>query len=169
MNRTIVTRLAAPLLARITQVPGPYLVPFIIALSVVGPFIAEVSFFSVMEVAVFSVIGLVLRRLRYSLASFVLGLVLGPTFETNIYLTNNIYGGWHFIPHRIFADVLFLIAIAVLVAKGVQIHRESRKRREGQAAQLAEIDDPLVRTSKALEFERARRPYPLLEVMTSIQ
>lgn len=159
--------LAAPFLARVTQVPGPYLVPFIIALSVVGPFVAEVSFFSVMEVAVFSIIGLVLRRLRYSLASFVLGLVLGPTFETNIYLTNNIYGGWHFIPHRIFADVLFIIAAVVLAAKAVQIRRDSRKRRASESNELAAIADPVERTAKALDHERTRHPYPLLEVGTT--
>ena len=120
---------SAPLLAKVTRVPGPALVPFIIALSVVGPWIADVAFFSVMEVVVFAIVGFLLRRLRYSLASFVVGLVLGPTFENNIYLTHSVYKGWTFLLQPA-SDVMLAIAIGLIVLKTVQNRRDKRAAKE---------------------------------------
>ena len=159
--------ISGPQLAKVTKIPGPILVPFMFALAVVGPFLADVSFFSVVEVLVFGVIGLVLRRLRFSLATLILGLVLGPTFESNIYLVHNVYRGFSFIQAQPFADVLFVIAIAILVLKAVEIRRARRKRLAAREDRLAGIDDAVLRAEAVRQQRTEDSPYPLLAVITT--
>ena len=159
---TVIGTAVGPALARISKVPGPLVVPFIFILSVAGPFLTDTHFFPVWEMLVFSVVGVVLRRLKYPLGSFVLGLVLGPTFEQNIYLTNNIYPGWEWIWERPLATAIFLIAIVVLVVKALEIRRAGQQRKRALAAL-----GPL--TPEARAGERSRRaPYPLLSLIVSV-
>jgi putative tricarboxylic transport membrane protein len=149
--------LAAPWLAKVTKVPGPVLVPFILCLAVVGTYVADVSFFSVIEMLVFSVVGLVLRRLRYSVASFVIGLVLGPTLEPNLHLTHTVYPGFSFLG-RPLADVLFAIAIAILILKAIQFRRSAARAKAAVTA-----DGPADR----LRQELLLHPNPLLAPITT--
>ena len=164
---TIAGVLAGSQLAKVTKIPGPVLVPFLFAMSALGPFLADVSFFSVGEVLVFGVIGLVLRRLKFSLATLVLGLVLGPTFESNIYLIPNVYNGFDFLKKQPFADALFGVAIVILVAKGIEVRRSHVKRRAAEAETLAGVDVAL----RADVIRRQRQkdtPYPVLQLITTL-
>jgi putative tricarboxylic transport membrane protein len=165
---TVVGVLVAPVLARVTKVPGPILVPIILSLAVIGPFLATATFFATYEVFIFGALGLLLRRLRYSLASFVIGLVLGPTFENNVYLTHNVYPGLSFITARPGADAVFVVAIAVLVLKGVGIRREKRKELEVLEATFVDIADPRERAAAARRRLAEATPYPLLSVITTL-
>jgi putative tricarboxylic transport membrane protein len=146
---------AAPVLARITKIPGPLLLPIIMSFAVVGTYVADVSYFSVYEIAVFAIIGFILRRLRYSLASFIIGLVLGPTLEQNIYQMHNLYPGFSFL-QRPLADVFFAIAIALVVLKTVQFRREAASARNNAQSAGNEAD-----------YLRQLHPYPVLAVTTS--
>ena len=78
--------LFGPQLARITFVPGPVIVPFVIAMSIIGPYLTDSTYLAVVEVILSTIVGFVLIRLRYPIATFILALILGPTFETNAYL-----------------------------------------------------------------------------------
>ena len=140
-----------PLLSRVTKVPGPCLFPIIVALCVTGVYVTEVAMFYLWELCVLALIGLVLRRLGYSLASMLMGLVLGPTLESNIYLTHTVYPGLSFLWRRPGADVVFLLAIAVLVFHVLQLRRAARRDAAGSAGKQ----------------QVAARPYPLLEVLAS--
>lgn len=152
----------APWLARITVVPGPVLVPFILALAVVGPFIADQTYFDVVEVAAFAVVGFALRRLGYSLGSFVVGLVLGPTFESNIYLTHEVYHGWSFLDKRPLADVLFIVGLLILVLRAVQFHNDAKK-----ARQPIEGDDIYAKAEAIRRAARRAPRYPLFAVIVT--
>jgi putative tricarboxylic transport membrane protein len=154
-----------PLLAKVTRVPGPLLVPFIMALAVIGPFVSSVTFFDVGEVLVFAIIGFFLRRLRYSLAAFAVGLVLGPTLETNIYLTHSIYHGVSFLGSRWLADVLLFISLLVIVLKGTEVFRKRRARSASEAEELSHVTDPAERLT-VLRRQRLKRAgtHPLLEL-----
>ena len=156
---TVAGLLSAPLLARVTRVPGPALVPFIMAVSVVGTFASDVSFFSVMEVIVFAVIGFALRRLRYSLAAFGIGLILGPTLEDNIYQTHTIFPGFTFLSARPFADVLFAIALGLVAVKWIQLRRDAKAAREATSGAEGAVE--------MRRLERQRHPYPLLGLVTT--
>jgi putative tricarboxylic transport membrane protein len=162
---TVVGVIIAPVLAKVTGVPGPILMPFILSLAVLGPFLANVEFFAVYEVLVFGVIGLVLRRLRYSLASFVIGVVLGPTFESNVYLTHNVYQGFSFLTAQPAADAIFAIAILVLVLKVVQIRRERASQTADMEESLAQVTDPAERAAAVRRARILAVPYPLLNLI----
>ncbi len=158
---TAIGLLAAPWLARVTMIPGPCLVPIIMGLSVIGAYVAATDFFTVVEVLIFSVIGLVLRRLRYAIAVLVIALVLGPTLESNIYLTHEVYSGWSFFS-RPFTDCLAAVAIGIIVLKVTQQRADSRKARSSyESLEGAE------REAALLAYERQRHPYPLLAALTT--
>src|ERR1700733_8329111 len=103
-----------PWLSRATSVRGPVMMPIIITLAVLGSFAAVTGFAGVVELGVFAVVGVVLRKVGYSVAAMTIGLVLGGTFADNVHLTQSIYG-WSFIVHSPLADVFLLISIALLV------------------------------------------------------
>jgi hypothetical protein len=103
-----------PWLSRATSVRGPVMMPIIITLAVLGSFAAVTGFVGVVELGVFAVVGVVLRKVGYSLAAMTIGLVLGGTFADNVHLTQSIYG-WSFIVHSPLADVFLLLSIALLV------------------------------------------------------
>jgi putative tricarboxylic transport membrane protein len=124
---TAVGLVAAPVLARVTRVRGPLLLPFIFGVSVVGAYAVNVSMADVLELVVFAFVGVILRRLHYSLAALAVGLVLGSQFEDNVFLTHQIFG-WDFYS-RPLTDILFALVIAALAAQVVQ-----RRRRKATAA-----------------------------------
>lgn len=138
-----------PWLSHITRVRGPVMMPVIVSLAVLGSFAAVTGFSGVVELGVFAVIGVVMRKFGYSLAAMTIGLVLGGTFADNLHLTQSIYG-WGFVTRSPLADV-FLAISAVLLALITWRGRRSR----GQAT---------------LTPERAgrgpRRPHPVLEPAT---
>jgi putative tricarboxylic transport membrane protein len=103
-----------PWLSRATNVRGPVMMPVIVSLAVLGSFAAVTGFAGVVELGVFAVVGVVLRKLGYSLAAMTIGLVLGGTFADNLHLTQSIYG-WGFIAHSPLADVFLVISIGLLV------------------------------------------------------
>jgi putative tricarboxylic transport membrane protein len=137
-----------PWLSRITRVRGPVMMPVIVSLAVLGSFAAVTDFSGVVELGVFAVIGVVMRKLGYSLAAMTIGLVLGGTFADNLHLTQSIYG-WGFVTRSPLADVFLAISAVLLVLI------TWRGRRQGMAA---------------LTPERAgrgpRRPHPVLEPAT---
>lgn len=120
---TLVGLVAAPVLARVTRVRGPLLLPFIFGISVVGAYAVNVSMANVLELVVFAFVGIVLRRLEYSLAALTVGLVLGSQFEDNVFLTHQIFG-WK-VYNRPLTDILFALVILALVAQAIQ-HRRRR-------------------------------------------
>jgi putative tricarboxylic transport membrane protein len=137
-----------PWLSRATAVRGPVLMPLIVSLAVLGSFAAVTGFVGVVELGVFAVVGVVMRKLGYSLAAMTIGLVLGGTFADNVHLTQQIYG-WHFLARSPLADVFFAIAIVLLAAI------TWRGRRRGGA---------VVTPQRAARGPRS--PHPVLEPVT---
>lgn len=159
---TLAGLLAAPLLARITRVPGPALVPFIFSIGVVGAFGSQLNFTAEVELVIFALIGFALRRLRFSLAAFGVGLVLGPTLEYNLYLTHTLFPGFTFVK-RPLADVLIVVAVGILVLKSLQLRRDHKKLIAAAATERPELSVAEVRRSVV-----GVRPYPLLSVIVSL-
>jgi len=167
--------LAAPLLARVTVVPGPALFPFVVALSVVGTFVSTTSYFAVVEMLLFCFVGFVLRRLRYSLASFVIGLVLGTILETNIYQTHALYPGASFLLQRPLADAFVVIAVAFTLLKARQARKGARSAATTAAVGQHPSPEPVavgVGGAEALDRIAARQAagteFPLLGMLTSV-
>jgi putative tricarboxylic transport membrane protein len=152
---TVIGLVAAPVLARVTRVRGPLLLPFIFGISVVGAYAVAVSMADVLELVVFAFVGLVLRRLQYSLAALTVGLVLGSQFEDNVFQTQQIFA-WR-VWNRPLTDILFLLVIVALVAQALQI----RRRRQTTAALTREA------AAHGEELPPATQGYPVLEFCVS--
>jgi putative tricarboxylic transport membrane protein len=153
---TVVGLMAAPLLARVTRVRGPLLLPFIVGISVLGAYAVDVSMANVVELVVFAVVGVVLRRLRYSLAALAVGLVLGSQFEDNVFLTRQIFG-WK-VYNRPLTDILAALVVVALVAQGAQHRRRSRSVAQERAAAVA----------GGQEVRPSAPEYPVLEFCVSV-
>lgn len=166
--------LSGRFLAQSVKIKGPLLVPFIFSLAVVGAFVTAVDYAAVIEVLIFGVIGLVLRRLGYSLATFILGLVLGPTFENNFYLTHNLYPGVSFLSARPASAVIFAVAVLVLIARAAETRRSRGRRAAGISPETgtglrAEIARAEATRGSALTRALALRSnYPILNFITSL-
>jgi putative tricarboxylic transport membrane protein len=70
------------LFAQITKVPNPILLPLITLMCLVGVFSVNSSYVDLYVLALFGVLGFILRDLGYSPAPLVLALVIGPMMET---------------------------------------------------------------------------------------
>src|SRR5437773_1009526 len=78
--------------ARITQIRGALLIPFILMLIAVGAFAEKNVFEDVLVVLVFGALGWVMTRLDWPRPPLLLGLVLGPLAETKLFLSTANYG-----------------------------------------------------------------------------
>lgn len=141
-----------PWLSRVTSIRGPVLLPVISALAVIGSFASVTNYLGVVEVALFAVVGLVMRKLNYSLAAITIGLVLGNTFADNVHLTMSIYG-WSFFTKSPLADVFLLIAAGMLVLLVRRGRNESSPSLRGAVVAFAK--------------DSATRDHPVLEPVTS--
>ena len=74
------------LLARIVNVPRPWLFPVILCFCVAGSYARANNWFDVWVMLGFGALGFVLERFRIPLAPFVIGFVLGPIAEKNLSL-----------------------------------------------------------------------------------
>ncbi|HEX3649427.1 MAG TPA: tripartite tricarboxylate transporter permease, partial [Pseudonocardiaceae bacterium] len=130
---TAVGVLAGPQLARVTRVPGVLLFPFVIAFCLVGVYIADVTYVAMGEIIALGLVGIVLRRLGYSLGAYMMGVVMGPTLEQNVYLSHRLFPGWTVATDRPVAVVIVAVALVVLVLKVLEVRRADRAERAGKA------------------------------------
>ncbi len=84
--------LMAPVLARALRVPPYTIVPFIFVLSFLGAAASAYSFTMAVVVLGFGLVGFLMRHFRYSPAATMIGFVLGPVVEKNLYLAINLQG-----------------------------------------------------------------------------
>ena len=109
-------------LARITQIRGTLLVPFIMILVYVGAFAEKNVFEDLGVVLAFGALGWIMSRLDWPRPPLLLGLVLGPLAENRLFLSTDNYGlGWLFRP-----GVLIILAI-ILAGLAVPIVQQRRR------------------------------------------
>jgi len=109
-------------LARITQIRGTLLVPFIMILVYVGAFAEKNVFEDLGVVLAFGALGWIMSRLDWPRPPLLLGLVLGPLAENRLFLSTDNYGlGWLFRP-----GVLIILAI-ILTGLAVPIVQQRRR------------------------------------------
>jgi putative tricarboxylic transport membrane protein len=106
----------APYLARIALIPPAIMVPVVSAFAVLGSYALNNEVFDVYIMISFAVVGLVIKKLGYSLEALILGLILGPIAEGG-FTQGMIIGHGSpivFFDHPI-AQVMWLIIILLLV------------------------------------------------------
>jgi TctA family transporter len=112
-------------LARVTQIRGTLLVPFILTLIYVGAFAEKNVFQDLAIVLAFGLLGWLMARLGWPRPPLLLGLVLGPLAENKLFLSTDNYGAaWLLRP-----GVLVMLAIiaAGLLAPVWTARRRARR------------------------------------------
>ncbi|HSH71068.1 MAG TPA: tripartite tricarboxylate transporter permease, partial [Deferrisomatales bacterium] len=85
--------LMAKRLARITLLDGALLAPIVIVVCFVGAYMTSGSMGDIIVAIVIGILGYAMKRLDYSRAALLLGLVLGRLVEQNLFLSLRIFGG----------------------------------------------------------------------------
>jgi putative tricarboxylic transport membrane protein len=124
-------------LARITQIRGTLLVPFIMILVYVGAFAEKNVFEDLGVVLAFGALGWIMSRLDWPRPPLLLGLVLGPLAENRLFLSTDNYGlGWLLRP-----GVLIILAI---ILAGLAVPIVQQRRRGAAPAQPAATAPPSI-------------------------
>lgn len=128
-------------LARITQVRGSLIIPFVLILIYLGAFAEKNAFEDMVVVLGFGGLGWVLEKLEWPRPPLLLGLVLGPLAENRLFLSSDNYGAaWMWRP-----GVLAIFAIIVL-GLVYPVLKERRKKKAAPAspdpAAAEKIADP---------------------------
>lgn len=127
----------ARLYAKLLTIPRYVLLPMIMLLCMVGAYSISNSLFDVLMVNVFGVFGYGLQKLGIPPAPIVLGLVLGPIFETNL-RRSLLLGRGSLLPYvtRPFSLIILGIILLLILLSAIQARRSARikKNHEGEAS-----------------------------------
>ena len=124
-----------PLFAQILRLPHYMLMPFILGISAVGVYSVNNSLFDVWIMALFGLLGYVMRKLDYPAAALILGLVLGDIIERALRQSLMMsQGDLSIFVTRPISATLLLIALVLLslpAMRGVRGWRVAAIEREG--------------------------------------
>jgi putative tricarboxylic transport membrane protein len=114
------------LFTRLLSIPPQALMPFVIGLCVVGVYAEGNSMFDVVVMLVAGLLGFVLRRFGFTMAPFVLAVVLQPTLETSLRQTLAFFDGN---PGYVLGRPVTMVILGlVLVAVALSARRAYRSR-----------------------------------------
>jgi TctA family transporter len=102
--------LANPM-ARATFLRAKILVPILLTIIVTGAYIFQRSWFDMIVVLVFGLLGYAMKKLDYSRPAFIIGFVLSLMVERNLFLSVKLYGATFFLQPL----ALGLIILTILV------------------------------------------------------
>ena len=120
-------------LARITQIRGTLLAPFIMILVYVGAFAEKNVFEDLGVVLAFGALGWIMSKLDWPRPPLLLGLVLGPLAENRLFLSTDNYGlGWLLRPGVLIILAIIVAGLAVPIVQ--QLRRGAAPVEPGAAA-----------------------------------
>lgn len=105
----------AGILARVANIPSSILMPLILVFCFIGAYAVNYSFFDLVVLVVFGVIGYLMRKAELDLSPLIIGLVLGPVLESNFVQSMLIFKGdfTGFVKDPV-AGTILAIGVAVL-------------------------------------------------------
>jgi TctA family transporter len=117
-------------LAKITHIRGALLIPILLVLVFLGGYADTNSYLAMGITLLFGMLGLIMVHHGWPRPPLVLGLVLGPLIERNLFISYEIYGFGFLL--RPLVLVIIVIALAVLFGPNIQemITRRNRPKRE---------------------------------------
>ena len=111
-------------LAKATFLRGSLLVPILLCIIVTGAYIFHRSWFDMIVVLVFGLLGYAMKKLDYSRPAFIIGFVLGLMVERNLYLSLKLYGGqFVFQPLALGLAIFTILVLIYNIVKIVQSKR----------------------------------------------
>ncbi|MFP9061664.1 tripartite tricarboxylate transporter permease [Natrialbaceae archaeon A-chndr2] len=100
----------------ITQIDTTYIIPTIFVLSYAGAYALRVSWVDIITVFVLGVIGYFMVKHNYSVIAFVLGVILGPIAEQNLYRSLQLsQGSWDIFINEPLPAILTLMIVVILI------------------------------------------------------
>ncbi|NRA17492.1 MAG: tripartite tricarboxylate transporter permease [Oceanospirillaceae bacterium] len=123
-------------LCRLVDLPKEYFLPILFIVAATGVYSMNNRMFDVGVMVGFGVLGYLFERMRYPLAPFVLGMLLGPIIEDNFRRLVEVDGhAWGLFTRPI--SLAFLIAAALFLAFSIwKHHQDQQKSRDSEDAQL---------------------------------
>jgi putative tricarboxylic transport membrane protein len=92
------------------------LIPAVLSIALFGAFALRRSFGDVLIMFIFGLIGYIMVREKYSIISFILGLILGTTAEGTLWRSLQSGGWWIFLERPQSVTLLVLLVIIMVVA-----------------------------------------------------
>ncbi|MEZ5537723.1 MAG: tripartite tricarboxylate transporter permease [Thiolinea sp.] len=104
------------LFARLLTIPQQYLTPMIAVLAFIGVYSVVGNPFDLYMIIGLGIFGWILRKLEFSLAPVILGVVLGSLFEDNLRRALSISGGdWGILVQSWNSIILYVLAVLVVI------------------------------------------------------
>ncbi len=128
---TILGLLGAQYFSRLISTPKRFLMPAIMLFCLIGSYSINNSMFDIGVLIVSGVVGFALRKFGFPVAPVILGLILGPMFESNLRRSLMLSrGNWSTFVTRPIS--LSFIVIALLILVGPSLFHLFRRRKEEQ-------------------------------------
>lgn len=128
---------------RVLQIRRHFLIPIIIIVAMIGAFSVSNNMINMQLVLVLGIVGYLLRKYNFSLASFLVGVVLGPLIEK--YFMQGMFIGrgdiGYFVASPIAATIWILVGVVIVGGFFWPIIRRARARRRGELVTAVRGDD----------------------------
>ncbi len=116
------------LFARLLTIPQQYLSPMIAVLAFIGVYSVVGNPFDLYMIIGLGLLGWLLRKLGFSLAPVILGVVLGHLFEDNLRRALSISGGdWSILWQSMNSLILYILAVLVIIIPLVLSRRNAKQ------------------------------------------
>lgn len=119
----------------VNRIPQHHLVPGILVLCAVGSFAVSNRIFDVGVLLLFGIIGYWMKMNDFSLAAFILGIILGPMIETNLRQAVTISSDLSLFITRPISGVLIVLSV-ISLAYGIVMALRSRKSSQASPVSL---------------------------------
>lgn len=108
--------LGAPVFAKLISFPKKFLIPAILVFGLVGSYAISNSIFDIWVLIISGIVGFLFRKIGLPIAPIILGMILGPLFESNFRRALMLSGGnWATFVQRPIS-LAFLIIVVVILA-----------------------------------------------------
>jgi len=112
--------LGAPVFAKLISFPKKYLIPAIIVFSLVGSYAISNSIFDIWVLIISGIVGFALRKIGLPIAPIILGMILGPLFESNFRRALMLSSGnWATFVQRPISLAFLIIVVLVLAGPAI--------------------------------------------------
>jgi putative tricarboxylic transport membrane protein len=122
----IIGSIGLRIFAKLLHVPSEYVYPVVILLCMTGAYVSSGGMFGIGVAMIFAVIGYLMRKMDVSYITFIIGFILGNTFESSlqqtIILATDNPGFW--LEHKL---ALFLYAVSLFVLWRFTFPRKKEK------------------------------------------